>query len=447
MENAMKEPSKNLADLETSNLVRVCLNETLQSGGSLEECKSTLGVFPSYLLYAICLDPAANLFNEKNIFLLIDNFFKENAIKKIGCEAATQLILLPLKTVQEVACGLILEKQNLTSHLLDNIVLNATNTDCSLSILPKTNELLQNCYPEFEFIHISEVPNENIVSAKIRCMEDLKHVAIGEQIKLCDSFESAIQCTYCEPDAFSRAFLKFLYPNKNFTDEEVKKRILPRYQKLRDRNVANVSKEEVQFEINNTFLGEKIIEYAACENIAEIRVPFFTLTKACSFSPLYPSNETNISSDSFYECEKRIESLTKEEKKIFCEKPSFFFRNMQQDKYFNNSLQVAKTVCDRHLGSDEDEFQKTLELIKAANATNNITNTSIEEISSPDISDGRADLLQMDKPYVSQEGSSGLINKNTAFEKPAIEYGKVTAIAGTILTGIGVVGGGRVLLI
>lgn len=324
MENAMRESNKNLADLETSNLVRVCLNETLQSGGSLEACKSTLEVLPSYLLYAICLDPVFNLFDEKNIFLLINNFFKESAINKIGCEATTQLILLPLKTIQEVACGLTLQKKNLTGHLLDNIVFNSTNIDCSLSILPKTNELIQNCYPELQFKNISEVTSENIASTRIRCAEDLKQVAIGEQIKLCDSFESAMLCTYCDIDESAKAFLKFLYPNRNFTAEEMNKQIIPRHQRLRGRNTANASNEEIQFEIN-TFLGEKIIEVSACESLAEIRVPFFTLTKACSFSFHYTSNETKVPSGNFYECEQSIKSLTKEEKKIFCEKPSFFF--------------------------------------------------------------------------------------------------------------------------
>ncbi len=438
MENAMKKLNKNLISLEVSNIFRVCLSEIAQPGNSLEKCNSTLGVLPSYLLYAICHDPVLYLFNKKNIFLLINSFFKKNTIKKIGCEASAQLIMLPLHTIQAIACKMGLKEKILTNHLLENIVFNSINVDCSLSILPNTNEFLQSCYPEVDFTNSSEVINKNTFSTKILCLEGLKQVAIGERVKLCDNFQEAMACTYCDIDESTRMFFKLLSPNKNFTDEEMKSRMMPRYQKLRGKNITNASKEEIQFEIKNILLGEEIIEASACASIEAIRVPFFALTKACSSIPSHPFNETGTAiNDSLYECEKSIESLTKEEKTVFCENPSFFFRNMNQDQYFNNSLQVVKTACDKYLRSEENDLQQTLDLIKASNAANNLTNTSLEEISSASISAIQADLLQIDEHYALSQaaGSSGLINTNTAFEKSTIEYGKVTAITGASLFG------------
>ena len=438
MENAMKKSNKNLIGLEIPGLVRVCLNEALQSGSSLAQCKSTLEVVPSYLLYALCIDPVFYLFNEKNIFLLINNFFKKDMLEKLGCESATQLLLLPLKTIQAAACDLVLENKHLKNDLLENIAFSAINKDCSLSILPKTNEFLQNCYPVFEFTNSTEVIKEHIASTEKFCLEDLKQVAIGDKIKLCDNFQTAVYCTYCDPDESSKLLFKLFFPNESATDKNVKKFFPYQYKQIRRINITNLSREEIDFKMNNNHLGERIIETSACESVNAIRIPFFEVIGACFSKPLfYPvGNETPAIRDDSDECKKSIGALTKNEKEIFCEKPSFFFQNKKSNNYFNHSLQAAELACNNYF-SEEDELQKTLDLIKSSNTANNITNDSIEEISPHNISDNQVSLLVSDKlSSLSQLGSIKLINTGTSSENSAIEYSKITAITGAGLFGI-----------
>jgi hypothetical protein len=447
---------------ELSEVIQTCLNEALQSakedtlsvGEEEEKCRSTLKRLPLDLQEAICDDPIATLLKEKNVFTLGKNFFKEKATDVLGCNVASQLILKPFSSIQQHTCQMIDPEKN---REIKNFApgLESIHQECSVLVSKESKKVLADCFPSYNVTVGTEEIKESLALAGVLCREKMTLLSLGEKIKICDDIFKAFTPEFKETSISDRKL--------NFYERLARFSKSHSIQLKRDnRHTPNISNEQRSaLQIQKYFLGHRIIEKAACNDLGrkdrffKKDKPLFDLVKLACFFPTSIRNNKqhrNASYDSLdsYDttCKSYTENLSDQEKTQLCREPSQIFHDFRSERFFARAIRSIYRLCNalptNNSFSEEENIGETLTIIKNSNKSYAITNVSLPDRIEPEFAYSRnslSDYAQQQAVFIEYSTVNGTsLEKNltaTAIKPAAVTLGTLDAV---ILSGIAAIG-------
>ncbi|WP_010598332.1 hypothetical protein [Rickettsiella massiliensis] len=365
----------NLIPSEAASIIRTCTQAFFddheiplnimasQNNDEKTTCRDAVSELSTRLQEELCSNPLV-LVKEKNPFTLGKTMFNP-AIEQMGCDVASALLTQPFTLIQKEACNL--TQTTSTPNKIVSVI-EFIGQRCQVTVSMTTRQKIVACYPTYNVSATEETIQQDLNETTEQCQQVMQALPYSEKLKLCDAIDSALVKEIPQEKILQLIdFSKKNNPVSSSTTTQTPEE-------------KQTQQKKIIISVDKIFIGERIIERTACENLQRAEFPleknkplFIQIERACfppyAF-PLSTKRPQIAVDDSYFEqCQSFVRSLPTKDKQYLCAADlRTTFAQYCRSPFFTKTSYDILVGCQDTIQPAEENLAPVLQEIAAANS-------------------------------------------------------------------------------